>query len=90
LTTPSITCPLRGLHQFLALLGAGLFQNRAARHHDVAAAAIHLRIWNGCELFIRGADVADRTDVDLRARQEGNGAVEVDGEPPLTWLKMTL
>src|SRR6266849_4708713 len=30
------------LHQFLALFGAGLFENRAARHHDVAAAAIHL------------------------------------------------
>src|SRR6202142_1060826 len=30
------------LHQFLALLGAGLFQHGAARHHDVAAAAIHL------------------------------------------------
>jgi len=30
------------LHQFLALFGAGLFQHRAARHHDIAAAAIHL------------------------------------------------
>src|SRR4029450_13754306 len=29
------------LHQFLALLGASLFEHRAARHHDVAAAAIH-------------------------------------------------
>src|SRR6201992_2975954 len=28
------------LHQFLALLGAGLFQNRTARHHDVAATAV--------------------------------------------------
>ena len=30
------------LHQLLALLGAGLFQHGAARHDDVAAAAIHL------------------------------------------------
>ncbi len=30
------------LHQLLTLLGAGLFENRAARHDDVAAAAIHL------------------------------------------------
>ena len=30
------------LHQFLTLLGAGLFEHRAARDHDVAAAAIHL------------------------------------------------
>ena len=31
------------LHQLLALLGAGLFQHGAARHDDVAAAAIHLQ-----------------------------------------------
>src|ERR1700687_5844074 len=31
------------LHQFLALLGAGLFQHGAARHHDVAAATIHFQ-----------------------------------------------
>src|SRR5450631_3564503 len=30
------------LHQFLALFGTGFFENRAARHHDIAAAAIHL------------------------------------------------
>jgi hypothetical protein len=29
------------------------------------------------------ADVADRTDVDLRTRQEGHGAVEIDGEAAL-------
>ncbi len=28
-------------------------------------------------------DVADRTDVDLRTRQEGNGAVQIDGEAAL-------
>ena len=31
------------LHQFLALLGARLFQHGAARDDDVAAAAIHLQ-----------------------------------------------
>src|ERR1700719_977569 len=31
------------LHQLLALLGAGLFQHGAARHDDVAAAAIHFQ-----------------------------------------------
>ncbi len=31
------------LHQFLTLLGARLFQHGAARHDDVAAAAIHLQ-----------------------------------------------
>ena len=42
-----------------------------------------LRIWNGCELFISGRDVADRADIDLRARQEGHCAVEIDGEAAL-------
>src|SRR5262252_6844422 len=31
------------LHQLLALFGARLFEHRAARHHDVAAAAIHFQ-----------------------------------------------
>src|SRR5436853_341376 len=68
------------LHQLLALLGAGLFENRAARHHDVAAAAIHLEDLERLGVVHQRCDVADRTEVDLRARQEGNGAVEVDGE----------
>ena len=37
-----------------------------------------MRIWNGCGTPISGVDVADRADVDLRARQERHGAVEVD------------
>ena len=41
------------------------------------------RIWNGCGWFISGVDVADRTDVDLRARQERHRAVEIDGEAAL-------
>ena len=41
------------------------------------------RIWKGCGRFISGADVADRPDVDLAARQEGHGAVEIDGEAAL-------
>src|SRR6185295_13259055 len=71
------------LHQLLALLGAGLFENRAARHHDVAAAAIHLQDLERLRIVHQRCDVADRTDVDLRARQEGDSAVEVDGEAAL-------
>src|SRR5437588_190862 len=65
------------LHQFLALLGAGLFENRAARHHDVAAAAIHLEDLERLRVVHQRSDVADRTDVDLRTRQERYRAVEV-------------
>ena len=71
------------LHQLLALLGAGLFQNRAAGDDDVAAAAIHLEDLERLRVVHQRRDVADRTDVDLRARQEGHGAVEVDGEAAL-------
>src|SRR5450631_2279072 len=71
------------LHQLLALLGAGLFQYRAARHHDVAAAAIHLQDLERLRIVHQGCDVADRADIDLRARQERHRAVEVDGEAAL-------
>src|ERR1700761_9632537 len=71
------------LHQLLALLGTGLFQNRAARHHDVAAAAIHLEDLERLRVVHQRSNVADRTDIDLRARQEGDRAVEVDREAAL-------
>src|SRR5205085_2583364 len=71
------------LHQLLALLGAGLFQNRAARHHDVAAAAIHLEDLERLRVVHQRRNVADRADVDLRARQEGHSTIEIDGEAAL-------
>ena len=39
-----------------------------------------LRMANGCSLPISGPDVAHRADIDLRARQEGRGAAQIDGE----------
>src|SRR3984957_16472114 len=71
------------LHQFLALLGAGLFQHGAARHDDVAAATIHLEDLERLLVGLQWRHVADRPDVDLRARQEGHCAVEIDGEAAL-------
>ena len=41
------------------------------------------RIWNCCGDVHQRGDVADRADVDLAARQEGHGAVEIDGEAAL-------
>src|SRR6202012_562530 len=75
------------LHQLLALLGAGLFQNGAARHHDVAAAAIHLEDLERLRVVHQRRNVADRTDVYLRARQEGDRAVEVDREAALDLIE---
>ena len=71
------------LHQFLTLLGAGLFEHGAARHDDVAAAAIHLQDLERLRDVHQRRDVADRPDVDLRARQERHGAFEIDGEAAL-------
>src|ERR1700687_3638191 len=71
------------LHQFLALFGAGLFQNRAARHHDVAAAAIHLEDLERLRVVHQRCYVADRADIDLAAWQEGHRTVGGDGEAAL-------
>ena len=54
-----------------------------ARNHDVAAALVHLEDFNRLRDVHQRGDVADRTDVDLATRQEGHGAVQIDGEAAL-------
>ena len=71
------------LHQLLALLGARLFQHGAARDHDVAAPAVHLQDLERLRHVHQRRHVADRPDVDLAARQERDGAVEIDREAAL-------
>src|SRR5215813_13715758 len=75
------------LHQFLALFGARLFEHGAARHHDVAAAAIHFQDLEGLRLIHQRGDVADRADIDLAARQKRHRPVEVDGEAALDLIE---
>src|SRR6185437_6190878 len=70
-------------HELLTLLGAGLFEDRAARHDDVAATAIHLEDLERLRVVHQRGNVADRTNVDLAARQERHGAVEIDREAAL-------
>jgi hypothetical protein len=65
-------------HELGALLGAALFENRAAGHHDVAAAAVHLEDLERLRHAHERGDVAHGADVHLRAGQERHGAVEVD------------
>src|SRR5216684_1305633 len=69
--------------QLGALLGPAFFQHGAARHHDIAARAVHLEDLEGLRRAEQGRDVAHRADIDLAARQEGAGAVEIDGEAAL-------
>ena len=67
----------------MALFGAALFEHGAARHDDIAAAAIHFQDLEGLRHAEQRGDVADRANIDLRARQEGHGAVEIDREAAL-------
>src|SRR5262249_12122828 len=68
------------LHQLLPLFGAGFFQHGAARYDDIAAPAIHFKNLERLRIVHQRRHVADRPDVDLRARQESNRTVEVDSE----------
>ena len=65
------------------MLGAALFEHGAARHDDVAAAAVHLEDLERLRRAHQRADVAHRADIDLAAGQERHGAVEIDGEAAL-------
>ena len=60
-----------------------LFEHGAARDDDIAAAAIHLEDLERLRHVHQRRDVADRADVDLAARQERHGAVEIDREAAL-------
>src|SRR5580704_6767887 len=71
------------LHELLALLGTGLFQHSAPRDHDISAAAIHLEDLERLRLIHQWRDVADGPNIDLASRQEGHGAIEIDGEAAL-------
>ncbi len=84
LTTPSTAWPSVRLRDHLgALFGAAFFQDRAARHHDVAAAAVHLQDLERLLHAHQRAGVAHRAHIDLLNRQERHGAAQIDGEAAL-------
>src|SRR5262249_18378952 len=66
-----------------ALFRTALFEHGATRHDDVAARTVHFQDRKRLRLAHERTNVADRTDVDLAARQEGVDAAEVDGEAAL-------
>src|SRR5262249_3429249 len=66
--------------QLVARLGTALLQHGSARNHDVAAAAVHLQDLEGLGRTHERSDIAHRADIDLAARQEGDGAAQIDGE----------
>ena len=71
----------------VTLLSAALFKHGAARNDDIAATTIHLEDVERLRHVHQRANVADRTNIDLRARQEGHGAVEIDSEAALDLIE---
>ena len=71
------------LHDFRTLFRTRFFKNRTARDNDVAAALVHLEDFERLGNVHERGDIADRADIDLAARQEGGGAIEIDGEAAL-------
>ncbi len=71
----------------VALLGPALLEHGAAGDDDIAAAAIHLEDLERLRHMHQRRDIADGADVDLAARQEGHGAVEIDGEAALDLIE---
>ena len=71
------------LHQLGALFGAGFFHDGAARDNNVAALAVHFQNLERLRHMHQRTNVTDRTDVNLRAGQEGHSTAEIDGEATL-------
>jgi hypothetical protein len=66
------------LHDFIAGFGAGFFHNGATRDNNIATAAVHFEDLERLRRVHQRGDVAHRTNIDLTARQESRGAVEID------------
>src|SRR5690606_21641652 len=58
------------LDQARTLFGARFLEDGAARHDDIAAAALHLEDLEGLRQVHERADVAHRADIDLRTRKD--------------------
>jgi hypothetical protein len=88
LTTPSSDLAFGQLADDLgALFGAAFFQNRAARHHDIAAAAVHLQNLERLLQPHQRAGIAHGAHIDLRTGQERHSAAQIDGEATLDAAK---
>ena len=66
--------------QARTLLGAGFFQNSAARNHDVAPAAIHFQDLEWLRNVHQRANIAHWADIDLAAGKKRHCAIEINGE----------
>ncbi|MPM23755.1 hypothetical protein SDC9_70229 [bioreactor metagenome] len=69
------------LEQLAPAVAHGFFEQFAARNHDVAAIGIDLEDLDVIFLADVVVHVADLADIDLRTRQEGFHALNVDDDP---------
>src|SRR5579863_776807 len=67
----------------VALLGAAFLEHGAARDDDIAASAVHFQNLERLRHVHQRRDVAHGANVDLASRQEGDRAIEIDGEAAL-------
>ncbi len=74
---------MQGLKQLLTVFAHVLFENSAARQHNVITLAIELDDLELHGLAFERRRVLDRTGIDQRTRQEGANAVDHNGETTL-------
>src|SRR5262249_18603139 len=74
---------LKILHELLTLLRTCFFEDGAARNHDVPAAPVHLQYLELLGDVHQRSDIADRTNIDLRPRQERHSPVQIYCEAAL-------
>ena len=74
--------------QLRTLLGAALFENGAARDHNVAARPVHLEDLKRLLRAQQRGDIAHRPNVHLTARQKCHRAVQVDCKSALYAAKI--
>ena len=68
------------LNQLGTQFRTGFFQNDTARHNDVATTLVHFQDLERLWVVHQRGHVANRADIHLGARQEGNSAIQIDSE----------
>src|SRR5262249_15562699 len=68
---------LQARHQLRTLLGPALLEHGAARDDDISARPVHLEDLERLRRSQQRLDIAHWANIDLAARQERYGAVEV-------------
>ena len=67
-------------YQFRAGFGAGFFENRTARDHNIAASAVNFQNLERLRGAHQRAHIMNRTDIDLAAWQKGCCTGKIDSE----------